>query len=50
MEGSSLVIINNEEFVTVKYEDKMLSINCGKNYLQEALKGEWPGLSDRNRP
>ncbi|XP_022788801.1 uncharacterized protein LOC111328596 [Stylophora pistillata] len=48
MEGSSLVTINNEEFVTVKDVNKMLSFNYGENYLQPALKGEWSGLSDRN--
>ena len=50
MEGSSIVTINNEQFVTVKDVDKMLSMNYGKNYRQPALKGEWSGLSDHNGP
>ena len=50
MEGSSIVTINNKQFVTVKDVDKMLSMNYGKNYRQPALKGEWSGLSDHNGP
>ena len=46
MNGSSIVTINNKQFVTVKDVNKMLITNYGKNYRQPALKGEWFGLSD----
>ena len=50
MEGSSIVTINNKQFVTVKDVDKMLNTYYGKNYRQPALKGEWSGLSGQKGP
>ena len=48
MEESSLVTINNEQFLTVKEIDYELTNWYGKNYLQPALKGNWFGLSGSN--
>ena len=50
LEGSSFVTINNEQFVTVKEVDKLLTNWYGKNYRQPAHKGKWWGLSDYNGP
>ena len=46
MEGSSIVTINNEQFLTVKEIDYVLTYWYGKNYLQPVRKGSWSGLTD----
>ena len=48
MKDSSLVTINNEQFLTVKDVDYKLTDWYGKNYRQPALTGNWSGLSDKN--
>ena len=48
MWGSSLVTINNEQFLTVKEIDYELTNWYGKNYLQPVLKGNWSGFSSSN--
>ena len=47
MNGSSLVTINNQQFVTVKEVDYELRNWYGDNYRQPALKGNWVGFSDQ---
>jgi len=47
MNGSSLITINNEQFLTIKEIDYELTNWYGKNYLHPRLKGSWCGLSDR---
>ncbi|KAJ7393329.1 hypothetical protein OS493_006299 [Desmophyllum pertusum] len=46
MEESSLITINNEQFVTltVKDVDYQLTSLYGKNYRQPEVKGNWSGL------
>ena len=46
MKNSSLVTINNEQFVTVKEIDYELTNWYGQNYLQPVLKGNWSDLTD----
>lgn len=47
MNGSSLVTINNQTFVTVKEVDYELTNWYGKDYRQPVLKGNWEGFSDK---
>ena len=47
MKRSSTVIINNEQFLTVKDVDFKLTNWYGKNYQQPAFTGNWSGLSDK---
>lgn len=47
MNGSSLVTINNQTFVTVKEVDYELTNWYGKDYRQPVLKGNWVGFSDK---
>ena len=47
MNGSSLVTINNQTFVTVKEVDYELTNWYGKDYRQPVLKGNWVGFSDQ---
>ena len=47
MDGSSLVTINNQTFVTVKKVDYELTNWYGKDYRQPVRKGNWVGLSDK---
>ena len=47
MNGSSLVTINNQTFVTVKEVDYELTNWYGKDYRQPVLKGNWVGYSDQ---
>lgn len=47
MNGSSLVTINNQTFVTVKEVDYELTNWYGKDYRQPVLNGNWVGLSDQ---
>ena len=46
MQSFSLVTINNQQYYTIKYIDKMLTNEYGENYLTPILAGEWSGLSD----
>lgn len=46
MESFSLVTINNQQYYTTIYIDKMLTNEYGKNYLTPILSGRWSGLSD----
>ena len=46
MESFSLVTINNQQYYTTIYIDKMLTNEYGKNYLTPILSGQWSGLSD----
>ena len=46
MNGSSLVTINNQQFVTVKEVDYELTNWYGKDYREPVLKGNWVGFSD----
>ena len=46
MNGSSLVTINNQKFVTVKEVDYELTNWYGKDYRRPVLKGNWVGFSD----
>ena len=47
MNGSSLVTVNNQTFVTVKEIDYELTNWYGKDYRQPFLKGKWVGFSDQ---
>ena len=47
MNGSSLVTINNQTFVTVKEVDYELTNWYGENYREPVIKGDWVGFSDR---
>ena len=47
MNGSSLVTINNQQFVTVKEVDYELRNWYGDNYSEPVLKGNWVGFSDQ---
>lgn len=47
MNGSSLVTINNQQFVTVKQVDYELTNWYGKDYREPVLKGNWVGFSDQ---
>ncbi|KAJ7339520.1 hypothetical protein OS493_005919 [Desmophyllum pertusum] len=47
MNGSSLVTINNQQFVTLKEIDYELTNWYGKNYREPALKGNWVGFTDQ---
>lgn len=47
MNGSSLVTVNNQTFVTVKEVDYELTNWYGKDYRQPVLKGNWVGFSNQ---
>ena len=46
LNGSTLAMINNEQFVTLKDIDYELTNWYGKGYLQPAHRGEWFGCLD----
>ncbi|KAL9988313.1 hypothetical protein ACROYT_G002746, partial [Oculina patagonica] len=46
MNGSSLVTINNQQFVTVKEVEYELTNWYGKDYREPAIKENWVGFSD----
>ncbi|KAL9988314.1 hypothetical protein ACROYT_G002747 [Oculina patagonica] len=47
MNGSSLVTINNQQFVTVKEVEYELTNWYGNNYREPAIRGNWVGFSDQ---
>ena len=47
LNDSSLVTINNQQFITVKEIEKKLTNWYGKDYRQPVVRGEWVGYTDR---